>query len=101
MPEEPAHCDGQARAGMWVIWLMGTMGILALVGLLILAWAKREPSPVVLTAFSGAIGGAMTGLPALMARMANQPATQHANPQNVQVVNAPDEPVPTVEGDKP
>ncbi len=90
----PAHnCDSQAVAGIRVINFMGLMGWTAVVGLLILAWAKREPNPVVLTALAGAIGGAMTGMPALMGRLSNQPH----GPTETTIVNKPDEPVPVEE----
>lgn len=89
-------CDSQARAGLWIVIILGSMGIIALLGLLLLAYSKREPSPVVLTAFAGAIGAAMTGLPSLMARMSGQSEPT----QNVNVVNEKDDPVPTVEGEK-
>ena len=79
-------CDSQARAGLTIVYIMGTMGIGALLGLVALAYAKHEPSPVVLTTLAGVIGGVITGLPSLMARMSG-----HEVPQGTQDVNVTNE----------
>jgi hypothetical protein len=94
---EHLHCDAQAVAGLRVINYMGAMGIAAVIGLLVLAYAKREPNAVVLTALSSAIGGALTGMPSLLGRLTNQ-AQAPAPPAPPAPPLLPVEPVPvTVE----
>ena len=98
-PKPPHHCDSQAHAGVLIIWIMGTMGMIAIAGLLLLAYTKREPSVAVLTALVGVASATMTGLPSLLARMSNQ-AEAPKPPEGVQdvsVVNPKSDPIPTLE----
>lgn len=96
------NCDAQARAGMWVIGFMGSMGIISVLGMIgfgIALIATRQKITVetavimvVFTTLGSAIGGAMSGLPSLLARMSGQSDTQ-----NVNVTNPPNDPVHTKE----
>jgi len=100
-------CDAQARAGMWIIGLVGSMGILAVLGMIgfgiALILVKQKISVetavimVVFTTLSSAIGGAMSGLPSLLARMTGQP--EHPKPQDVTVINPKSDPIPTIDTD--
>jgi hypothetical protein len=88
-------CDSQARAGMWIVFFMGSAMVLALIGIIYIGANPRVTAePVVLTSLGAVVSGAMTGLPSLMARMSG-----HEPPrvQDVNVRNLPSEPVPTVE----
>jgi len=93
---------------MWVIGFMGTMGIIALLGIIVLAVMFSQMKialevtiiTLVISALSGVIGGAMSGLPSLLARMSNHPGDPPPPTQDVNVVNSQADPV-IVEEAKP
>ncbi len=94
------HCDQQARAGLWVIGFMGGLGTLALIGSIFLLWnGKITAEAAAVGSIIGIVQAAMTGLPSLLGRVTNQTHAPAQEPQNVNVVNSPSDPVPVEEAE--
>lgn len=73
-----------------IVGTMATVAITGVIGVFVLAY-QGKPIPDLL---AGMIGGALTGLPSLLAQTGRAASEK---PTDVNVVNKPSEPVPTTD----
>lgn len=91
-PERRRHSDADShgKSVVWVVVLVGMIGIGALALSGILAWFDCDESGPLISTIAQLPMAAMTGLLGLLAKTASGPDT----PAQTEIVNPPTEPVP-------